>query len=504
MRNYLHQPKDLNQRRSSKYPDDTQSLCSNSSYRRHNGHRKPRRSCRQRANDAQSKSYQQPSFLSPQIEVIAYREDEQPESGDSEPQPDRVIILPALEYSAIMLLRRLLARVGLSRGTHPDLILRRIVRAPPEIREVIGWTRAELDEFLHKYRFFFQFVEATSDDPEQDEDKASPKQLLVTISSNAAKLKVRMLTGVSQSLGQQLKASNDVNRATEATELTGQSGFVYHVAKLWAIIDLGQHEHVFFDKSIFRNMEDLKRHFQPGDLVYFNAVLAAQHSRAKWRATRVWKEDDQLALMNMNCDLADASTNAGHGETIPLAPSLQLPTVLDGLFPLQQQNGEKSPKAADFGSDEDLVVDFQEEFDDVRFLGDQDLGLSLLSLADLDNLNEFYQQQEIQSGNKTPTEESKSSTNSQVSSIRTFSIPPSETRLTQDDREVTPTVNSVRRVLTKCQATQTSVTGDFEPAFLYMGSQVTLDDSFHRPSRVDLTTLIKESPILPEQLAPES
>ena len=26
------------------------------------------------------------------------------------------------------------------------------------------------------------------------------------------------------------------------------SGVIYHVAKLWGIVDLGKHEHVFFDR----------------------------------------------------------------------------------------------------------------------------------------------------------------------------------------------------------------------------------------------------------------
>ncbi|VEL11293.1 unnamed protein product [Protopolystoma xenopodis] len=39
---------------------------------------------------------------------------------------------------------------------------------------------------------------------------------------------------------------------------------------------------------------------QHGEAVYFNATLAARYSRAKWRATHVWKEDDQTLLTTIN------------------------------------------------------------------------------------------------------------------------------------------------------------------------------------------------------------
>ena len=52
-------------------------------------------------------------------------------------------------------------------------------------------------------------------------------------------------------------------------------------------MDLGRHEHVFFDKSLFKHVEDLTRHFRVGESIYFNAILAPKESRAKWRATQV-------------------------------------------------------------------------------------------------------------------------------------------------------------------------------------------------------------------------
>ena len=44
-------------------------------------------------------------------------------------------------------------------------------------------------------------------------------------------------------------------------------GKIFHVAKLWGIIDLGEHEHVFFDRSIMKQpIDDLQKHFQTGEV----------------------------------------------------------------------------------------------------------------------------------------------------------------------------------------------------------------------------------------------
>jgi hypothetical protein len=75
--------------------------------------------------------------------------------------------------------------------------------------------------------------------------------------------------------------------------LTGK-GKIFHVAKLWGIIDLGEHEHVFFDRSIMRRpMDDLQRHYHTGEMLSFYAILAHKTSRARWKATHVWKENEQ-------------------------------------------------------------------------------------------------------------------------------------------------------------------------------------------------------------------
>ena len=42
-----------------------------------------------------------------------------------------------------------------------------------------------------------------------------------------------------------------------------------------------------------KQMDDLQKYFEIGEMLCFNAVLAHKTSRAKWKATRVWKEYEQ-------------------------------------------------------------------------------------------------------------------------------------------------------------------------------------------------------------------
>lgn len=80
--------------------------------------------------------------------------------------------------------------------------------------------------------------------------------------------------------------------------LNNHKGPVYHLAKLWGIIDLGRHEHVFFDRSILPDgYDDLVKHFKLGQILRFNAVRAARGSRARWRATHIWRDGEDIRSM---------------------------------------------------------------------------------------------------------------------------------------------------------------------------------------------------------------
>ena len=169
------------------------------------------------------------------------------------------VTMTANEYKAVMFLKDIIEKKGPIKVHN---ITGHFSQAAEGVRNTIGWTKMELEEFLTKNAAVFNVSE--------DE--------VVTVNKNA-KLNV-IITG-SRPSGQSIRT------------LSGRSGKVFHVAKLWGIIDLGKHEHVFFDKSIMRKpVDDLQKHYRVGETLYFNAVLACKTSRAKWRATHVWKENE--------------------------------------------------------------------------------------------------------------------------------------------------------------------------------------------------------------------
>jgi exonuclease 3'-5' domain-containing protein 1 len=131
-------------------------------------------------------------------------------------------------------------------------------------------------------------------------------------------------------------------RKDERVALMACSGPVFHLSKLWGIIDLGQHEHVFFDQSIMEKPNvDLRMECQIGDILYFDAVRAPKTSRAKWKAVRVWKivEDDAPVSADNSGDhnaySVDAAGCKPAGATAAVAFSnttLKLATVGDDAY----------------------------------------------------------------------------------------------------------------------------------------------------------------------------
>ena len=89
-------------------------------------------------------------------------------------------------------------------------------------------------------------------------------------------------------------AAAAVSPTASGRVLTGRKGRIFHVAKLWGIVDLGRHEHVFFDRSIMvRPLDDLQKEYAVGEMLCFNAVLAPKASRAKWKV-RSARESQRL------------------------------------------------------------------------------------------------------------------------------------------------------------------------------------------------------------------
>lgn len=187
------------------------------------------------------------------------------------------IRMTANEYRAIMFLRKVLAKKGGGPGqaglSYMQLMQILSTKAPETVQSVIGWTKVELAEFILQHPIFFEVHESTD-----GMDATQP----VTVVTNRRVLKMINIV---------ITGNKPLDSGVRT--MTNRCGRVFHVAKLWGIIDLGKHEHVFFDKSILKYVDDLQKHFKVNETLYFNAILAPKESRAKWRATQVWKECDK-------------------------------------------------------------------------------------------------------------------------------------------------------------------------------------------------------------------
>lgn len=117
-------------------------------------------------------------------------------------------------------------------------ILSKILHAPSLIKNCVGWTQIELIEFFKKYNCIFYLEENSN---------------LISLKS-CKNIRVNIID----------RCSYDFRSDT----INHQRGCIFCVNRLWGIIDLGFHEHVFFDKSLFKNVTDLTKHFE----VSFNVL----------------------------------------------------------------------------------------------------------------------------------------------------------------------------------------------------------------------------------------
>ncbi|KAL5970974.1 hypothetical protein TSMEX_001281 [Taenia solium] len=209
----------------------------------------------------------------------------------------KTLTLPASDLSVILVLRRILRQAG-ENGLHVALVIKQIIEFPYNVQKLVGLTRFELHSFVEKYREFFDILplqvdeSSSSGEDKQVDLKMSckiPKSFCLRINADALHMRSRILD----------HSSGQHGNGRDSSRLKQHVGRIFRVAKSWGIIDLGNHVHVFFDKSIFRNISDLQKVFQPNEMVHFDAIRAPLRSRAKWRATRVWKSDDNDILQHV-------------------------------------------------------------------------------------------------------------------------------------------------------------------------------------------------------------
>lgn len=179
-------------------------------------------------------------------------------SASGKPGP---ITMTANEYKAVMFIKSVIDKKG---DMKVNSLSGHFSQAPESLRNTIGWSKPELERFIQSHNNIFNI----SDDETVSVIKNTRLNVIITGSRPQAQ-----------------------NKPT----VTNRKGKIFHVAKLWGIIDLGKHEHVFIDRTIFgKNIDDLNKLLKVGEMVCFDAIPAPKGSRARWRATKVWKENESI------------------------------------------------------------------------------------------------------------------------------------------------------------------------------------------------------------------
>lgn len=219
-------------------------------------------------------------------------------SSTSSKRHESPVTMTANEYKAVMFIKDVLER----RGTMPLSVL--FTQATPStdsVRSTLGSTAVDLGMFLRRHPGIFEVDDDTNNIGLVKNAKLS---VIITGSRPAPPPPPQNMTTQQQTLPN--TTSNSGGRT-----LTGK-GKIFHVAKLWGIVDLGEHEHVFFDRSIMRRpMDDLQRFFHIGETLCFHATMAHKTSRARWKATHVWKETEQEPSSQ---DVVSSGSMTGAGE----------------------------------------------------------------------------------------------------------------------------------------------------------------------------------------------
>ncbi|VDM34628.1 unnamed protein product [Hydatigera taeniaeformis] len=275
----------------------------------------------------------------------------------------QTILISLVDYAAAMWLRQVIEKLGGNKdcGVLLEDLMQEFVSAPVNIRSSVGQTQIEVTEFLEKFNQLFEIDQVMCKNKVLD--KASTTFVI----------------------------SDSTNANSRSISLINKKGIAYCISRSWGIIDLGQHEHVFFDRSLFKHVENLTKHFVVGETLCFNAVLAPKESRAKWRATRVWKETDILAaqlselgltssMTIQPCDhsssIASNTSSDGNSDsgvqdaTVLKPPTSSISTGLESLL----DNSEFNIVRLDIGSTDKVLVlqepegldDSEDEIDDIQ------------------------------------------------------------------------------------------------------------------------------------------
>jgi exonuclease 3'-5' domain-containing protein 1 len=241
------------------------------------------------------------------------------------------VTMTANEYKAVMFVKDVLERRG---AMQLPVLFTQATPSTESVRATLGTSAAELGAFLRRHPGIFE-IDGES----------------VALVKNA-KLSV-IITGSRPAPPPPPPPA--APPTFSGRTLTGK-GKIFHVAKLWGIIDLGEHEHVFFDRSIMkRPMDDLQRYFHTGEMLCFHAIMAHKTSRARWKATHVWKENEQEPALLASA--AGDDTSEGLMRSAASAPllgqSLDIEDEINEFLPMPDRESVSSDPTAVF-SDADL------------------------------------------------------------------------------------------------------------------------------------------------------
>lgn len=153
--------------------------------------------------------------------------------SESQQNSSQTIIISLVDYAAAMWLRQAIEKLGGNEELFVPLddLMQEFVSAPANIRNSVGLTRIEVTGFLEKFDQLFEI------------DNMSCKNRVLDKAATTFVI------------------SDSTSANGRGISLINKKGIAYCVCKSWGIIDLGQHEHVFFDRSLFKHVENLTKHF---------------------------------------------------------------------------------------------------------------------------------------------------------------------------------------------------------------------------------------------------
>jgi len=236
-------------------------------------------------------------------------------SRDSKSKPSP-ITMTASEYKTMKFLKELVETSGGQIAA--AAVMLRVADAAEPIQNILADDITKLTNFVTKFPNIFLLIDdmitlkktklnviMAGSRPSGNTPNADVNTSPASTKTDPDSMSSSIASNLSDSLNDKTASVTCTNTGSKGATptaayrtLSNHKGPIYHLAKLWGIVDLGKHEHVFFDRSILPDgYDDLSKKFKIGEILRFNAVRAARGSRARWRATHVWRDGEDIRSM---------------------------------------------------------------------------------------------------------------------------------------------------------------------------------------------------------------